>query len=71
MTFQEDEQQYGRDALEHTERMYQAQIEAERRIHEFRSTMNEMMEAEAKQDALLRQAIEDIRKALDGLGSNT
>lgn len=67
MTFQEDEQQYGRDLQEMTE----AQFAAEQRIQAFRSTLNEMMEAEAKQDALLRQAIEDLRKALDGLGSNT
>jgi hypothetical protein len=67
MTFQEDERQYGRDLQEMTE----AQLAAEQRIHAFKCTLNEMMEAEAKQDALLRQAIEDIRKALDGLGRNT
>lgn len=66
MTFQEDERQYGRDLQEMTE----AQLAAEQRIHAFQCTLNEMMEAEAKQDDLLRQAIDDIRKALDGLGSN-
>ena len=64
--FQEDERQYGRDLQELTEE----QLAAEQRIHAFQCTLNEMMEAEAKQDDLLRQAIDDIRKALDGLGSS-
>ena len=67
----EGEAQYGRDLMERTEALYEQHIEAERRIHAFQCTLNEMMEAEAKADAALRQAIQDCMVALSRLGNHT
>ena len=60
--YQEDEAQYGRDEQERSEAFH-----TEQRIHAFRTTLNEMLDAEARLDGELRESIHRCLKALDAL----
>ncbi len=60
--YQEDDRQYGRDEQERSEAFH-----TEQRIHAFRATLNEMLDAEARFDGELRESIHRTLKALDAL----
>lgn len=62
----EEGQSFWRQAEEHERQ----QMECEMRIQKFREAMAEVLEAEAKTDAALRQAIQDCIKAIDAASEN-